>query len=300
MKVKVKVPATSANLGPGFDVAGLAVTLYNTFTFELIDEGLQITGCPEQFCNADNMTYQAFVEGAKACGLDFKGVRIECSGDVPYTRGLGSSSTCIVAGIVGAYAFVDRYDERQEILELATQIEGHPDNVAPAIFGGLTVSVMSDGVTTLNIPVKHDYRFVALIPPFTLSTEKSRSVLPQELPRADAIANVSHLALMVASLINGYDEGLKLGFKDRLHQPYRGPLIQGFAEIMNILEKDERILGAYLSGAGPTIMVVIDADDTKGVVRIKEELGDLLKDWQVEKLELDMRCLLYTSPSPRD
>ena len=289
MKVKVKVPATSANLGPGFDVAGLAVTLYNTFTFELIDEGLQITGCPEQFCNADNMTYQAFVEGAKACGLDFKGVRIECSGDVPYTRGLGSSSTCIVAGIVGAYAFVDRYDERQEILELATQIEGHPDNVAPAIFGGLTVSVMSDGVTTVNIPVKHDYRFVALIPPFTLSTEKSRSVLPQELPRADAIANVSHLALMVASLINGYDEGLKLGFKDRLHQPYRGPLIQGFAEIMNILEKDERILGAYLSGAGPTIMVVIDADDTKGVVRIKEELGDLLKDWQVEKLELDMR-----------
>jgi len=289
MKVKVKVPATSANLGPGFDVAGLAVTLYNTFIFELLESGVEITGCPEQFCNTDNMTYQAFVEGAKACGLDFSGLRIECNGDVPYTRGLGSSSTCIVAGIVGAYAFKDRYNDRQEILELATKIEGHPDNVAPAIFGGLTVSVMTDGVTTLNIPVKHDYRFVALIPPFTLSTEKSRSVLPQELPRADAIANVSHLALMVASLINGYDEGLKLGFKDRLHQPYRGPLIKGFDEIMTILEKDEYILGAYLSGAGPTIMVVIDAQDTKGVVRIKEELGDLLKDWQVEKLELDMR-----------
>ena len=285
MKVKVKVPATSANLGPGFDVAGLAVT----FTFELLDDGLEITGCPEQFCNAENMTYQAFVEGAKTCGLLFKGLRIECSGDVPYTRGLGSSSTCIVAGIVGAYAFVDRYDERQEILELATKIEGHPDNVAPAIFGGLTVSVMSDGVTTLNIPVKHDYRFVAMIPPFTLSTEKSRSVLPQVLSRSDAIANVSHLALMVASLINGYDDGLKLGFKDRLHQPYRGPLIEGFDEIMTILENDERVLGAYLSGAGPTIMAVIDATDTKGVVRIKEELGDLLKDWQVEKLELDMR-----------
>lgn len=289
MKVKVKVPATSANLGPGFDVAGLAVTLYNTFTFELLDDGLEITGCPEQFCNAENMTYQAFVEGAKTCGLLFKGLRIECSGDVPYTRGLGSSSTCIVAGIVGAYAFVDRYDERQEILELATKIEGHPDNVAPAIFGGLTVSVMSDGVTTLNISVKHDYRFVAMIPPFTLSTEKSRSVLPQVLSRSDAIANVSHLALMVASLINGYDDGLKLGFKDRLHQPYRGPLIEGFDEIMTILENDERVLGAYLSGAGPTIMAVIDATDTKGVVRIKEELGDLLKDWQVEKLELDMR-----------
>lgn len=289
MKVKVKVPATSANLGPGFDVAGLAVTLYNTFTFELLDQGLEITGCPEQFCNTDNMTYQAFVEGAKACGLTFQGVRIECSGDVPYTRGLGSSSTCIVAGIVGAFAFMDQYDNRQEILELATKIEGHPDNVAPAIFGGLTVSVMADTVTTLNIPVKHDYRFVALIPPFTLSTEKSRSVLPQQLPRADAIANVSHLALMVASLINGYDDGLKLGFKDRLHQPYRGKLIDGYHEIMAILEKDRGVLGCYLSGAGPTIMAVIKAEDTKGVVRIKEELGHLLDDWKVEKLELDMR-----------
>lgn len=289
MKVKVKVPATSANLGPGFDVAGLAVSLYNTFTFELKEEGLEITGCPEQFCNVDNLTYQAFIKGAQACGLDFQGVRIECSGDVPYTRGLGSSSTCIVAGIVAAFAFQDRCEERQTILELATEIEGHPDNVAPAIFGGLTVSVMADGVTTLNIPVKHDYRFVAFIPPFTLSTEKARSVLPQQLERADAIANVSHLALMVASLINGYDDGLKLGFKDRLHQPYRGKLIKGYDDITNILEQDERVLGCYLSGAGPTIMALIKAEDTKGVVRMKESLGDLLEGWQVQKLELDMR-----------
>lgn len=94
---------------------------------------------------------------------------------------------------------------------------------------------------------------------------------------------------MVASLINGYDEGLKLGFKDRLHQPYRGGLIKGFDEIMAVLENDERVLGAYLSGAGPTIMAVIKAEDTKGVVRLKEELGDLIKEWQVVKLELDMR-----------
>lgn len=289
MKVKVKVPATSANLGPGFDVAGVAVTLYNTFVFELLDEGLEIIGCPPQFSHQDNLTYQAFVRGAEACGLKFDGLRIECIGNVPYTRGLGSSSTCIVAGIAGAFAFMDRCEDRQTILELATQIEGHPDNVAPAIFGGLTVSVMSDTVTTLNIPVKHDYRFVALIPPFTLSTEKSRSVLPQMIDRKDAIANVSHLALMVASLINGYDNGLKLGFKDRLHQPYRGSLIQGYDEIMEILEKDSELLGGYLSGAGPTIMVVMKAQDTKGVVRLKEELGHLLDGWKVEKLELDMR-----------
>ena len=290
MKVKVKVPATSANLGSGFDVAGLALTLYNTFTFELSEDGLNIKGCPEQFCNENNLTYQAFKRAAEVCGLEYQGVNIECSGEVPYTRGLGSSSTCIVAGIVGAFAFKDKVEERQEILELATSIEGHPDNVAPAIFGGVTVSVMEeDNVLTLNIPVKHDYRFVALIPPFTLSTEQSRAVLPQILSRKDAIKNVSHLALMVASLINGYDEGLKLGFKDRLHQPYRGDLIAGFDEIMAVLEKDEQVLGAYLSGAGPSIMAVIHADDRMGVVRIKEELGDLIKDWRVNKLELDNR-----------
>ncbi len=290
MQVKVKVPATSANLGPGFDVAGLALTLYNTFTFELLDERLEILGCPEQFANEDNMTYQAFKEAALQIGLEFKGLRIINEGDVPYTRGLGSSSTCIVAGIVGAYAFKDRYEDRQDILDLATKIEGHPDNVAPAIFGGLTVSVMEeDKVTTLSIPVKHNYRFVALIPPFTLSTEKSRSVLPQTLDRKDAINNVSHLALMVASLINGYDEGLKLGFKDRFHQPYRGKLIENFFPIMEILEKDEDVLGVYLSGAGPTIMALISAQDTKGVPRIKKELGSLIKGWQVEKLELDTR-----------
>ena len=267
MKVKVKVPATSANLGPGFDVAGLALTLYNTFTFELNEGGLNITGCPTQFCNEENLTYQAFSQAAQSCGLDFKGVNIHCESQVPYTRGLGSSSTCIVAGIVGAFAFKDKTDDRQEILELATKIEGHPDNVAPAIFGGLTVSVMEEEqVLTLNIPVKHEYRFVALIPPFTLSTEESRKVLPQTLGRQDAIKNVSHLALVVASLINGYDDGLKLGFKDRLHQPYRGKLIHNYDEIMNVLENDENVLGCYLSGAGPTLMA----------------------------------CLLYTSPSPRD
>ena len=209
---------------------------------------------------------------------------------MPYTRGLGSSSTCIVAGIVAAYAFKDRYEDRQDILELATKIEGHPDNVAPAIFGGMTVSVMEDHkVTTLSLPIKNDYRFVALIPPFTLSTAKARAVLPNTLERADAIKNVSHLALMVASLINGYDQGLKLGFKDRLHQPYRGKLIKNYFPIMDVLEKDEKILGAYLSGAGPTIMAMIKAEDDKGVVRIKEELGDLIEGWKVEKLELDTR-----------
>ena len=289
MKVKVKVPATSANLGPGFDVAGVAVTLYNTFTFELIEDGLEIIGCPEQFTGDDNLTYQAFCTGAEEVGLHFSGVRIECRSEVPYTRGLGSSSTCIVAGIVGAFAFMGRYDDRQDILNLATRIEGHPDNVAPAIFGGLTVSVMADTVTTLGIPVKNEYRFVAFIPPFTLSTQLSRSVLPETVSRKDAIGNISHLSLLVASLINGHDEGLRIGFHDHLHQPYRGSLIAGYDTIIQRLEADNRVLGCYLSGAGPTIMAVIRADDLMGVVRLKDELHDCLDGWEVVKLEMDTR-----------
>lgn len=291
MKVRVRVPATSANLGPGFDVAGLALSLYNTFVFELLDvKGVIIKGCIDEFCNEDNLTYQSFKHAAAHCGLQYNGVCIEHNSDVPFTRGLGSSSTCIVAGIVAAYAFMGRQEERQEILELATEVEGHPDNVAPAIFGGLTVSIMEGNkVQTLNIPVKNDYRYVALIPPFTLSTEVSRKVLPQTISRQDAIKNVSHLALVVASLINGYDEGLKLGFNDRLHQPYRGHLIKGYDEIMKALADDKQVLGSYLSGAGPTLMAVIRTDDLMGVVRIKENLGNLLDGWEVKKMELDQK-----------
>jgi len=288
MKVKVRVPATSANLGPGFDVAGLALTLYNTFTFELCDEEVSITGCPQQFCNEGNLTYRAFKQAAQHCGLSYQGIKIECSGDVPYTRGLGSSSTCIVAGIVGAFAFKKRAENRQEVLELASLIEGHPDNVAPAIFGGLTVSVMEENnVSSLNIPIMHNYCFIALIPPFTLATKHSRSVLPNVIPRQDAIKNVSQLALLLASLINGYDEGLKIGFKDVLHQPYRGKLIDQFDQITSSLEEDTRVLGWYLSGAGPTIMALIREEDKKRVVEIKEKLGNSIKGWQVQKLQLD-------------
>ena len=125
MFVKVRVPATSANLGPGFDVAGLAVTLYNTFTFELLDEGLEILGCPEQFANKDNLTYRAFEEGARYVGLDYKGLRITNEGDVPYTRGLGSSSTCIVAGIVvGEYAVSSGWFNTESLLYMAVVTVG--------------------------------------------------------------------------------------------------------------------------------------------------------------------------------
>lgn len=289
MSVKIIVPATSANIGPGFDSLGLAVTSYLTVTVveENVDAWYVDHNLGEKIPHDEE---NLIVKTALELVPDLQPLTVKVESDIPLTRGLGSSSSAIVAGLMLANYFGNLNLSKQELVQRATEIEGHPDNVAPAIFGGLTVSVMEEHkVTTLSIPVKQDYRYVALIPPFTLSTEKARSVLPQTLDRADAIKNVSHLALMVASLINGYDEGLKLGFKDRFHQPYRGHLIDNFFPIMDVLEKDERVLGAYLSGAGPTIMALIRADDTMGVVRIKEELGSLIDGWQVEKLELDER-----------
>ena len=272
MKVKVKVPATSANLGPGFDVAGLALTLYNTFTFELSNQGINITGCPKQFCNEENMTYQAFKRAAKVCGLDYHGVNIECSGDVPYTRGLGSSSTCIVAGIVGAFAFKDKVEDRQAILELATAIEGHPDNVAPAILGGLVVGTnVAQHFDAVEAPLP-PYDFVAYIPAYCLATKKARAVLPRQLDyhaatHASAVANT----LVAALFKQNYSLVKELMEADDLHEQYRAQLVP---ELMTIRQLGHIYNAAtYLSGAGPTIMTMITPEKTAAFIEALRKNG---------------------------
>ena len=291
MKVTVKVPATSANLGPGFDVCGLALTLYNSFTFELLNQGLEIVGCDEAFNNTNNLIYTSFLKAAKQVDLKVNGLKIVVESEVPNTRGLGSSSTCIVAGIVGAYAFKNKQEDKKAILNLATEIEGHPDNVAPAIHGGMTVSSMLDEVITMNIPIKNKYTFMTLIPNFELSTSESRSVLPHTVERKDAIYNVSHISLLIASLIHGNDQYLKEAFKDQLHQPYRGHLIKNYDQIMTILDQDKQVLGSYLSGAGPTIMVVLKENvDTSSLI---ETLNPYIEGWDVKELKLDDQGYTY-------
>lgn len=291
MKVTVRVPATSANLGPGFDVCGLALTLYNTFTFELIPQGLEFAGCDEAFCNKDNLIYQSFLKAAQKVNLKFDGLKITVDANVPNTRGLGSSSTCIVAGIVAAFTFKDQQDDKKAILNLATQIEGHPDNVAPAIYGGMTVSAMLEDVVTMNIPVKNKYKFMTLIPDFELSTAQSRGVLPDAVDRKDAIYNVSHISLLLASLIHGNDQYLKEAFKDQLHQPYRGHLIKHYDEIMKLLNDDSNVLGSYLSGAGPTIMVVLK--ENEDTAKLLEVLKPYIEGWQVKELSMDTTGYTY-------
>ncbi len=260
-KIHISVPATSANLGPGFDTLGVALDWCNNFDFIIESEGLHIEGCDSRYCNVGNLTYRAFCRAAEHIGLQWSGLRIIHDCTIPVARGLGSSATCIVAGVKAAMLFAGRGDDTQTILDIATSVEGHPDNIAPAVCGGWCVSrQVGEHVSVQQIAVKNDYCMLALIPPFTLSTEQARSVLPKSVSMSDAVSNISNVAWLITALTNGADEALALGFGDSLHQPYRSSLIEGFDAVMCALQSCKSVLGAYLSGAGPTIMAVMRPD----------------------------------------
>lgn len=286
--IKVKVPATSANLGPGFDTLGLALDLYNTFIFEEISKGLEISGCDQQFNNEQNLVYTSMVRTFEKIGYKVDGLRINMDCNIPVARGLGSSAACILGGVMGANGLAGLPLSKQEILHIATEIEGHPDNVAPALFGGLVVSIMEDKEVYCNqIDVAKGIKLVALVPDFTLSTKEARAVLPAKIDFKDAIYNVGRVSLLLSAFSNGRFDLLKYGVKDSLHQPYRGKLIPGFSDIFKKCEELE-CFGVYLSGAGPTIMAMINKDNNEFIREIKNFLHDLNYNWDVIKLELDL------------
>lgn len=179
-RITLRVPATSANLGPGFDSFGCALALYNTYTFERIAEGIEVTGCPPEFCNAENLSIQAYRYALDAMGLPMEALRLHVQSEIPVCRGLGSSSAMIIGGVFAANAMHGAPFTREEMLALCTVIEGHPDNLAPALYGGMTASLMRNGrPVTACFPLSPRLRFLALVPDFPLSTEVARAVLPQ-------------------------------------------------------------------------------------------------------------------------
>ncbi len=285
--IKVRVPATSANLGPGFDSLGLALDMYNTFSFEEIDSGIEILGVPEDYSGQDNLIYKSMIKTFEKISYKSRGMRITVEDDIPISRGLGSSAACIVAGVVGANEISKAKLRKEDILEIATEIEGHPDNVAPAIFGGLITSMTDGGNIIYNrVNIEAKFKFVALIPEFTLSTEKARSVLPKTIAYSDAVENVGRVSMLLAALINGRLDLLGYGFKDNLHQPYRGQLIEGYFDIVKKCEQLGSI-GTYLSGAGPTIMNLIEYENISFNEEIKAYLDSLDKKWHTRNLSLD-------------
>lgn len=258
--ITVKVPATTANIGPGFDCMGMALTLYNLFTFTPSDSGLslKITGegsaiIPE---NADNLLVKAMQFFCDEGGYRFPDVHIDQINHVPAASGMGSSSTAVIAGLMGANGLLGFPAGQEEILQLATRMEGHPDNVAPALFGGLVVVPMGQTgeailVERIDVP---PLRVLIVLPQFELLTNDARAALPTEISRADAIFNLSRTPLVVRALEQGNYTKLGRVLDDRLHQPYRMQLIPGMAQAFEAA----RATGASavtISGAGPGTIV---------------------------------------------
>lgn len=281
---RISVPASSANLGPGFDVLGLALDLANTCEFKLSDDKNEF----ENNINS-NLIYKAYKYAFDFYGEEALPVDFNVDTNVPLSRGLGSSASCIVMGIMAAFDVMKRDFDKKEILKLATKMEGHPDNVAPAIFGNAVASILKDDQVYLEeFEVSNNFKFLAIIPDFKLPTKEARDALPKTYSKEDAVFNLSRLSMVILSLISGNEENLRVALDDKIHEPYRLKLIPEIDEIEKIID-DSNALGHYLSGAGSTIMVVLKADDNTSEEEIKNKLDNLSNSYEVRLLDIDER-----------
>lgn len=294
--IRVRVPATTANLGPGFDSFGLALSLYAEITFGELPEGSasRFSGIDAPYCNDENLAVRAYNLTLSALGISPKPLFLSINSDVPIARGLGSSASLIVAGVVAANAQHGCKLSPKQLLAIATSIEGHPDNVAPALFGGLTVSIMT-GIAadpgtchplSSSCPVSPEWKFCVLIPDFELSTKKARGVLPKEVPFSSAVFNTSRSAMLLRALETGDPELLSASLDDRLHQPFRKALIPGYEE----LEKLALACGAAgfcISGAGPTLLAVFQAPEFPARLEAAVPGLKLQSKWRILALGVD-------------
>ena len=286
-KVTIRVPATSANLGPGFDAFGCALELYTDVTFEETDEGLEITGCDEAFTGPDNLAYESYCAVLASMSEEVRGVKIHIDSNIPICRGLGSSAALLVAGAMGANVLRGNRLSTQGLLNITNAMEGHPDNLAPAFYGGLTASMVDNGLpVSVSFPLHPDWEILALVPDFNLPTTKARAVLPQQVSRADAIYNISHGALVLKALELGDEKLLRHAMQDRLHQNYRKSLVQDYEAIEGVV----RTLGAgfCLSGAGPTLLCITRNKTVKE--KLAAKLPGITKaNWEILPLHVEFQ-----------
>ena len=280
--IKIRIPATSANLGAGFDALGLALSFYNYVEMEESDR-VEISSADDIAVPTDesNLIYVSAKDLFEVCGKKLEGLKLRQTNNIPMARGLGSSSACIVAGLVNPLTTDD-------LVDLAAQIEGHPDNTAPALLGGIVTAVF-DGrkVHWVKQEVFTKLKFAALIPDFELKTEKARACLPKEVSHKDAVYNLSRAALFSASLLTGKFENLRTAVHDKLHQPYRMELIPNCREVFDIAYT-HGAYGVFISGAGPTIMAIADESNEFFEGKMKFSLENAgLTGWQVREFHID-------------
>jgi len=273
--IKIRVPATTANLGPGFDCLGLALELYLNLEIEQIEEGLIIEyqgeGADKFSSKKDTLIRKSAELVLKKIGQDKskKGLKIKVFNQIPITRGLGSSASAIIGGIVGAARLYNIDLTNQEMLELALPLEGHMDNIVPALIGGLTLAYKTgqEEIKWARIKTPRDLRVVVAIPDFTLSTEKMRKALPQKVALPEAVFNLSRSALLVNALQNSDWDVLAEAMEDRLHQPYRAPFIPGIEDIFLKIKKTG-LAGVALSGSGPSVVSLTKKGQEEAIGKI--------------------------------
>lgn len=263
----VRAPASSANLGPGFDSLGLSVPLFTTLRVtrqaltEVVPLGTELAGTA---ADESNYVYRAMQLAAKRAGRNLPPARIEIETEVPLARGLGSSAAALVAGIVAGNELLGSPLNEETVLDVAAREEGHPDNVAPALFGGIVVATLDKlGTHYIRLEPPAHLGVTVLIPDFELSTSKARAVLPREYSRADAVHALSHAALLAAALSVGRLDLLRHAMQDYIHQIWRAPLVPGLSDILDDAHR-HGALGAALSGAGPTVLCFHDTREATG------------------------------------
>lgn len=269
--VTVQVPATTANLGPGYDCLGLALGLHNEVTLTRADAlSVQIEGegAGSLARDASHLVLVAATAACAAVGHEPPPLALRQVNRIPLARGLGSSSAAIVGGIVGANELLGLGLTSRQMLDVASAVEGHPDNVAPALLGGLTVCCTTeDALFVERLEVAPGLSCVVAIPDFEVATHEARRVLPDIVPHADAVFNLCRAGLVVAALVSGHFARLGEGMRDRLHQPYRARLVPGMDEVI-AAALDAGAHGAALSGSGPTVAAFVTGDE--------EEVGDAM------------------------
>lgn len=291
--IHIKIPATSANMGPGFDSIGVALELYNHLWVEAIPQGLKIEVKRKQEIeipvDESNLIYQTMKYFYDQKGLVLPGIHLIQEDYIPMVRGLGSSAACIVGGLIAANELAGRPCDKEELAQMAAKLEGHPDNSNPAIFGSMVVGALDEEkMMHVRLALPEDLVFATMVPSFPVSTSKARGVLPDGYSRGEVVFNVSRGALLVASIMGGKLENLSMAMEDKIHQPYRSQLIPNMDEIFQ-KAKTYGALASYLSGAGSTLMAMVKKEQSN---QFQKDMSAYLKTlpdhWQLTLLKADL------------
>lgn len=302
MKVSVKVPATTANIGPGFDCLGMALPLYNIVTIEetvMPGTGIEISVMSDSEdelellsvpTDENNIVYKAVELLYNSIGQTPSELKITIKTEIPLAKGLGSSASVIVGGLLAANELLGRPADEAALLSIAAEVEGHPDNITPAIVGGFVFSSLEEDGSIVYRKLKwpEEWNLMICVPDYELATDISRSVLPKEIPVKDAVYNAKRCAMLIHAVNTKDDELLRLSLHDKLHQPYRTKLVPGLNNIMERLKHEPNVLGCVLSGAGPSILVITKGNNTDEIRNlIKETWANLNVKTNIELMKVE-------------